>query len=144
MNHADMTKCRLLAVDDNSDSAELIARVAAKCGYDARSMTDPSALGRVLDEWKPQVLTLDLCMPEEDGISVLSLLTQSGFSGHLLIISGQDEWFRKTASRLASARGLNVADDLCKPVDLKALRELLTQLANSRTVGEQRRAANGE
>ena len=144
MNHADMTKSRLLAVDDNSDSAELIARVAAKCGYDARSMTDPSALERVLDEWKPQVLTLDLCMPEEDGISVLSLLTRSGFSGHLLIISGQDEWFRKTASRLASARGLNVADDLCKPVDLKALRELLTQLANGRPAGELRRAANGE
>jgi len=144
VNHADMTKSRLLAVDDNSDSAELIARVAAKCGYDARSMTDPSALERVLDEWKPQVLTLDLCMPEEDGISVLSLLTRSGFSGHLLIISGQDEWFRKTASRLASARGLNVADDLCKPVDLKALRELLTQLANGRPAGELRRAANGE
>lgn len=144
MNHADMTKSRLLAVDDNSDSAELIARVAAKCGYDARSMTDSSTLGQVLDEWKPQVLTLDLCMPEEDGISVLSLLTQNGFSGHLLIISGQDEWFRKTASRLASARGLNVADDLCKPVDLRALRELLTQLANDRTHGEHRRAANGE
>jgi CheY-like chemotaxis protein len=138
-----MTKSRLLAVDDNSDSAELIARVAAKCGYDARSMTDPSSLGRILAEWKPQVLTLDLCMPEEDGISVLSLLTQSGFSGHLLIISGQDEWFRKTASWLASARGLNVADDLCKPVDLKALRELLTQLASGRPVVE-RRVANGD
>ena len=130
MTQAGLTKSRLLAVDDNSDSAELIARVASKCGYDARSITDPSTLAQVLDEWKPQVLTLDLCMPEEDGISVLSLLTQSGFSGHLLIISGQDEWFRKTASRLASARGLNVANDLCKPVDLKVLRELLTQLAS--------------
>jgi DNA-binding NtrC family response regulator len=125
------TKVRLLAVDDNSDSAELIARVAAKLGYESRSMTDSSTLGRVLDEWNPQVLTLDLCMPEEDGISVLSLLTDSGFSGQLVIISGQDDWFRKTARRLASARGLNVADDLCKPVDLKALREVLMQLANS-------------
>jgi len=141
MNQVSGAKARLLAVDDNSDSAELIARVASKCGYDARSMTDPSTLARVLDEWKPQVLTLDLCMPDEDGISVLSMLTQSGFSGHLLIISGQDEWFRKTASRLASARGLNVAEDLCKPVDLKALRELLTQLAND-PAGE-RRAATG-
>jgi len=141
VNQARTTKSRLLAVDDNSDSAELIARVAAKCGYDSRSMTDSSTLGRVLDEWKPHVLTLDLCMPEEDGISVISLLTQSGFSGHLLIISGQDEWFRKTARRLASARGLNVADDLCKPVDLKALRELLMQLANGKA-GE-RYAANG-
>lgn len=137
-----MTKTRLLAVDDNSDSAELIARVAAKCGYEARSMTDASTLARVLDEWKPQVLTLDLCMPDEDGISLLSLLTQSGFSGHLLIISGQDDWFRKTASRLASARGLNVADDLCKPVDLKTLREILTQLASTPAAREGR-IANG-
>jgi CheY-like chemotaxis protein len=141
MSQLSGSKARLLAVDDNSDSAELIARVASKCGYDARSMTDPSTLARVLSEWQPQVLTLDLCMPDEDGISVLTLLTQSGFSGHLLIISGQDEWFRKTASRLASARGLNVAEDLCKPVDLKALRELLVQLANDPS-GE-RRAANG-
>jgi len=122
---------RLLAVDDNSDSAELIARVAAKCGYEARSVTDPSSLGDVLHNWKPQVLTLDLCMPEEDGISLLSLLKSAGFTGSLIIISGQDDWFRKTASRLASARGLNVAQDLPKPVDLKALREVLTGLANS-------------
>jgi CheY-like chemotaxis protein len=134
-------KSRLLAVDDNSDSAELIARVAAKCGYDSRSMTDSSALGQVLAEWNPQVLTLDLCMPEEDGISVLSLLTRSGFSGHLLIISGQDDWFRKTARRLALARGLNVADDLCKPVDLKVLREVLIQLAHGGA--DERQAAHG-
>lgn len=143
MNHAHTTKPRLLAVDDNSDSAELIARVAAKLGYDARSLTEASKLERVLDEWMPNVLTLDLCMPEEDGISLLSLLMKSGFSGHLLIVSGQDDWFRKTASRLASARGLNVADDLCKPVDLRALRELLARLASATTAGE-RRIASGE
>jgi two-component system chemotaxis response regulator CheB len=130
VNHTNGAK-RLLAVDDNSDSAELIARVAVKCGYQARSVTDPSSLGDVLHNWKPQVLTLDLCMPEEDGISLLSLLKSAGFTGSLIIISGQDDWFRKTASRLASARGLNVAQDLPKPVDLKTLREVLTGLANS-------------
>jgi two-component system, chemotaxis family, chemotaxis protein CheY len=130
VNHINGAK-RLLAVDDNSDSAELIARVAVKCGYEARSVTDPSSLGDMLHSWKPQVLTLDLCMPEEDGISLLSLLKSAGFAGSLIIISGQDDWFRKTASRLASARGLNVAQDLPKPVDLKALREVLTELANS-------------
>jgi DNA-binding NtrC family response regulator len=131
VNKSDTRKARLLAVDDNSDSAELIARVAAKLGYESRSMTESSTLAQVLGEWSPQVLTLDLCMPEEDGISVLSLLTENGFSGQVVIISGQDEWFRKTARRLATARGLNVADDLCKPVDIKALREVLARLASS-------------
>ena len=63
---------RLLAVDDNSDSAELIVRVASKCGYEARPMTDLRPLRSVLEEWKPHVLTLDLVMPQEDGIAILS------------------------------------------------------------------------
>jgi two-component system, chemotaxis family, chemotaxis protein CheY len=121
-------KTRLLAVDDNSDSAELIARVAAKCGYEAQSIADPRSLQQKLNEWKPEILTLDLCMPQEDGVGLLSLLEESGFDGQLVIISGQDDWIRKTARRLAAARGLKVADDMGKPVNLKELRQLLTNL----------------
>jgi DNA-binding NtrC family response regulator len=124
----DASKGRLLAVDDNSDSAELIARVAAKCGYDAQTIADPRSLRRVLEDWKPEVLTLDLCMPEADGIGLLSLLEESRFGGQLVIISGQEGWLRKAAGRLASLRGLKVADEMGKPVDLKALRQLLTNL----------------
>jgi DNA-binding NtrC family response regulator len=119
---------RLLAVDDNSDSAELIARVARKCGYDVKMMADTRALRQTLDDWKPEVVTLDLCMPQEDGIALLSQLQESRFGGRLIISSGQDDWLRKAAGRLAALRGLNVADDMAKPVDLKALRQLLTNL----------------
>jgi DNA-binding NtrC family response regulator len=124
----DDTKGRLLAVDDNSDSAELVARIAAKCGYEAQTISDPRALRRTIEDWKPEVLTLDLCMPEADGIGLLSMLEESGFGGQLVIISGQEGWLRKAAGRLASLRGLRVADEMGKPVDLKALRQLLTNL----------------
>ncbi len=122
------TKPRLLAVDDNPDSAELIARVATKCGYEAKTIGDLDQLRDVLMAWPPSVLTLDLCMPQEDGIGVLALLKDCDFTGQLVIISGQDGWLRKAAARLADARGLRVADDLGKPVDLKALRDLLNGL----------------
>jgi len=65
----------------------------------------PAFFARGLEDWKPEVITLDLCMPEEDGIGVFATLHESGFQGELVIISGQDDWLRKTASRLASARG---------------------------------------
>ena len=119
---------RLLAVDDSADSADLVARVAVKCGYEAQATSDPAAVRALVASWKPEVLTLDLCMPEADGIDLLSVLEESGFSGQLVIISGQDGWFRKAAGRLAETRGLKVVDDLQKPVDIAALRQLLSRL----------------
>ena len=119
-------RSRLLAIDDNIDSANLVARVATKCGYEAQSVADPDEFRRVLAAWKPDVLSLDLCMPQQDGMSILSILEESGFAGQLVIISGQDGWLRKTAARLAEGRGLRVLDDFAKPLDIQALRRALT------------------
>jgi DNA-binding response OmpR family regulator len=119
---------RLLAIDDNLDSAELIARIASKCGYEARAIADIPALSRVVVDWMPDIVTLDLCMPQDDGIVVLSMLREQGFSGSLLIISGQDEWLRKAAGRLATAQGLNVITDMSKPINIGELRVALTSL----------------
>jgi CheY-like chemotaxis protein len=121
-------KPRLLAIDDHHDSAELIARVAEKLGYEAKATSSPEVLRDVLAEWRPDILTVDLCMPEEDGLGVFVLLEQIGFAGGIVIVSGQDEWLRKSASRLASARGLNVVGNLSKPVYIKGLRAVLTEV----------------
>ena len=128
MSTPEAGKMRLLAVDDHSDSAELIARVALKCGYEAKATADTRNLPKLIKDWEPEILTLDLCMPQEDGIAILSVLKEVGFKGRLIIVSGQDDWLRKSATRLAEARGLQVVDDVSKPVDLKALRDLLTRL----------------
>ena len=125
---ANSSRGRLLAVDDSADSADLVARVAVKCGYEAQAISDPKSVKALVVSWKPEVLTLDLCMPEADGIDLLSMLEETGFEGLLVIISGQDGWFRKAASRLAEVRGLKVVDDLQKPVDINALRQLLSRL----------------
>jgi DNA-binding NtrC family response regulator len=119
---------RLLAVDDNVESAELVARVAMRCGHDARWLSNPNALKKALREWAPDVLTLDLCMPDADGIGLLSMLQEIGYDGQIVIISGQDAWTRQTAARIAEGRGLMVADDVEKPVDLGALQRLLSRL----------------
>jgi CheY-like chemotaxis protein len=121
-------KPRLLAIDDHHDSAELIARVAEKLGYEAKATSSTEVLRDVLAEWRPDILTVDLCMPEEDGLGVFVLLEQIGFAGGIVIVSGQDEWLRKSASRLASARGLNVVGNLSKPVYIKGLRAVLTEV----------------
>ena len=116
---------RLLAIDDHSDSANLVVRVAQKCGYVAEGVCDHEELSARLQANHPDILTLDLCMPEQDGIRVMSMLQQHQFKGQILIISGQDEWLRKSAGRLATARGLAVAGDMAKPIDVSRLAQLL-------------------
>jgi two-component system chemotaxis response regulator CheB len=123
---------RLLAIDDSSDSADLVVRIAKKCGYDAKALTLPSELPAALNAAPIDVLTLDLCMPDQDGIRMLSVLQENGFKGAIVIVSGQESWLRKSASRLAHARGLRVAGDFAKPLDLVAMTKLLNQLQTER------------
>ena len=121
-------KRRLLAIDDHTDSAALIARITTKLGYESRTAASSNELREMLESWQPDILTLDLSMPEEDGLGVLAMLQQQGFGGRIVIISGHDEWLRRSVGRLAAAKGLNVVGNLSKPIDLKTLRGLLTDL----------------
>ena len=52
---------------------------------------------------QPDVLTLDLCMPNRDGMEIPSHLEALGFKGQI-IISEPDDWLRKQARDLALAR----------------------------------------
>ena len=136
-------RLRLLVVDDDSDAAGLVLRVATRCGYDAVSVLEMTTIEGVLRNMQPDVLTLDLCMPHKDGIEILSHLKTIQFKGQIIIISGQDDWLRKQARDLAVTRGLNVAAEMGKPLDLNALRSLLTRLAGNRG-GEDARTRRSE
>src|SRR5262245_8349090 len=117
---------RLLAVEDDPDSADLIVRVAGRCGYATRTAPDAERLRETIQEWQPQVITLDLCLPNIDGMEVITLIKESAFTGGLVIISGQADWIRDLTRNIAIEAGLNVPPHMSKPIDLHRLRELLT------------------
>jgi len=130
---------RLLAVDDNADCSDLIVRTALKCGYDAFPVADARALDGTIRNLRPHVITLDLCLPDVDGIEIVSILKNSGFPGQLIIVSGQPDWLRLQAANLASMNGMKVIAHISKPVELAQLRELLmavrTGLSTSSQLG---------
>jgi DNA-binding NtrC family response regulator len=125
---AETPRHRLLAVDDNLEAAELVGRIAAKCGFDVRVAVTATAVRKHLVEWKPDLMTLDLCMPDSDAIDLFPILQEAKFDGRVVIVSGHDDWLRKSAIKLASARGINIAGDMQKPIDTAAFRQLLLAL----------------
>jgi CheY-like chemotaxis protein len=131
---AEPTAHRLLAVEDDPDSADLIVRVAARCGYATRTSPDAELLREVIQEWQPHVITLDLCLPNIDGMEVISLIKDSLFTGELIIISGQADWIRDLTRNIAIESGLSVPPHMSKPVDLRRLREVLTGIRDGKGI----------
>jgi CheY-like chemotaxis protein len=58
---------RVLAVDDDRDGLELIARIITEASGEARTTTSAAEGLRVLQDWRPDVLVSDIEMPGEDG-----------------------------------------------------------------------------
>jgi DNA-binding response OmpR family regulator len=129
---------RLLAVEDDPDCSDLILRTALKSGYTGLAAEDALSLHATIRDWRPDVITLDLCLPNFDGMEVIGLIKEAGFAGHLIIISGQPEWIRDLTRKVASESGLNVPAQMSKPVNLRELHELLIGIRDALSAGHSR------
>ena len=58
---------RILAVDDQPDTVEMLEAIFAQCGAEVRSATSMAEALGVLDIWIPNVIVADIGMPDGDG-----------------------------------------------------------------------------
>ncbi len=115
----------LLAVDDDASSAELIVRIAERCGFEAFATSDPRGVIELVRQLNPLVMAIDVNMPNIDANGLLKLLAESGFGGSIIIVSGQDMDTLRAVANVAVGLGLNKPDLLQKPIDLTKTRAIL-------------------
>ena len=89
------------------------------------------------------MIILDLGMPETDGIEMLRFLADERVTARILIISGFDDKILDAANRLGSARGLNMAGVLRKPVLIEELTHVLRKVGHDVSVITAPRLAEG-
>jgi DNA-binding response OmpR family regulator len=122
---------RLLVVEDDLNCSDLIVRTAMKSGLISFVAMDLLAIDRAIRDWRPHVITLDLCLPDIDGMEVISLIRATDFAGDVIIVSGQAEWIRNLTASIAIESGLRVPAHMSKPFDLCKLRDVLTRSASN-------------
>ncbi len=113
---------RILVVDDNHDAADSLAVLLGMWGHDANVALDgPSALEE-LRRQRPEVVLLDIGLPEMDGYEVARRLrrTKEGRDVLLVAITGYGQ---REDRRLSQEAGFD--DHLVKPVEPTFLRHLL-------------------
>ena len=73
-------------VEDDNSIRELVAYTLHSAGFEAEGFERPSAFWRACAERRPDLVLLDLMLPEEDGISILKKLSQAPETAKLPIL----------------------------------------------------------
>jgi CheY-like chemotaxis protein len=76
----------VLVVDDNADVLQLLQRYSAGTRYRLIGTRDPEQVLSLTEKFSPQVIILDVMMPQVDGWRVLGRLRQHPRTSHIPII----------------------------------------------------------
>ena len=113
---------RVLVVDDNRDSADTMVQLLVLMGHEARACYGGAAALQAVEQAPPQVVLLDLNMPDGDGYSVLQGL-RGRTDGSELFVAAMTGYGQKADRDSTLAAGFDA--HLTKPVDVVQLREVL-------------------
>jgi CheY-like chemotaxis protein len=127
-----MQRRRLLSVDDDVAVLAIINTVAAELGFEVESLSNSSRFMTTYVRIKPDVITLDLMMPDMDGIEVVRWLGDVGCTAKVIIVSGHS-MFVQITQKLAAARGGLDTTVLQKPFSVTELRVALATAAIAST-----------
>lgn len=72
-----LDEVRILLVEDQADHRELVEGLLCASGACARSAPDAATALRIVQEWRPDVLVLDIAMPSVDGYELLRRLREA-------------------------------------------------------------------
>jgi EAL domain-containing protein (putative c-di-GMP-specific phosphodiesterase class I)/FixJ family two-component response regulator len=133
-----MTKDDLvLIVDDDLFANKVICAQLTKLGFTyLEGFTDPlKALGFLrLNVDKIALIICDLQMPTLDGIEFVREVAHEGYTGKVILVSGEDPRLLRSAQRLVEAMGLLTLGAIQKPVRLEALTSIFEKEFSAKKV----------
>jgi two-component system CheB/CheR fusion protein len=113
---------RILIVDDDRDAADALAELMRDFGHDVSTAHDGRSALESATTHRPELVLLDISMPEMDGFEVAHRLREEvGLQDAILVaLTGYGEDRHRRLSREAG-----FDHHLTKPVDASKLEELL-------------------
>lgn len=112
---------RILVVDDNVDAAESAGEILRLLGNEVSVVHDGLAAVSAVEQWRPEVMLLDIGLPGIDGYEVARRVRQSDHGKALMLIAltgwGQDQDKQRTSNS-------GFDQHWVKPVGIDKLREI--------------------
>src|SRR5690606_15710242 len=90
LTHADGSPVRAVVVDDESTLSELISMALRYEGWDVRTASDGQSALRTIREFAPDVVVLDIMLPDIDGLQVLKRMRADNQEMPVLFLTAKD------------------------------------------------------
>lgn len=118
---------RILVVDDNDeDRLKCIDALKNTGGHIVRDTAFPNNALKIAQDWSPEVILIDILMPEINGLELAKMLRKAGCDAQLMFVSTLDSTNNKI-------RGLRLGEQyLSKPFNPDLLCELVDSLLRNR------------
>jgi DNA-binding NtrC family response regulator len=114
---------RLVAIDDEAESLELIEDALTKPGLEVLTASDPDSGWDLVRRVHPQIVLLDLVMPNVSGMDLLARIVEWDPGTDVLLLTGH---YSTESAVEAIQKG--ACDYLTKPISPAALRERVEKL----------------
>jgi CheY-like chemotaxis protein len=106
---------KLLVVDDQDSITRIVSKIGSQLGFDE------------FETFKPDVLVIDLVMPEVDGIDILHKILAMGTSAQIIVMSGFGKGYLRLGQEVAAFHEHPEITTLAKPFRRAELVTLLTR-----------------
>ena len=126
--------CRALVLDDNQDAADTLKLLMQMLGHESRSLYDPFEVETAVAAFDPDIVFLDIGMPQMDGYEVARRIRRLPQFDQAVLVA-LTGWGQERDRLQSEAAGFD--QHIVKPADMKALQSLLA------TAGEKVRQERG-
>jgi two-component system response regulator AtoC len=125
-------KHRILVVDDESTIRSLLATVLEHAGYEVTEAGDAAQLKECFLGPQPDVILLDLKLPDADGLELLPQVKKNWPSSEVIILTGH-----ATIDAAVAATKAGAYDFQTKPFDHKALLVVIDRAIEHKVLSEE-------
>jgi EAL domain-containing protein (putative c-di-GMP-specific phosphodiesterase class I)/CheY-like chemotaxis protein len=124
----DKSAIGIWVVDDDPFILKLHARALANQGFTAVTTCEGAVCALAAMDAAaspPDLILLDLNMPEMDGVEFMRHLVERDYPGSVILLSGEDERVLQAAEKLVIAHQITMLGHMRKPVNQEGLASLL-------------------
>jgi two-component system alkaline phosphatase synthesis response regulator PhoP len=131
---SDKPKVKVLVVDDQPDIVDLLTYNLKKEGYDVESAEDGNKAVKVASKFLPDVILLDIMMPNQDGVETCRQLRELPElkSTFIIFLTARSEEYSEVA-----AFDVGADDYITKPIKPRALMSRIAALFRRESKKEQ-------